>query len=77
MRLLIETYYRRGHVHRFYLKDPIFEVLALEIYAEMIRKAFGKDYRTQEIDFQLGEVLVSFQNPVILEVLDRQHASCA
>jgi hypothetical protein len=59
------------------LKDPIFEVLALEICAEMIRKAFGKNYRSQEIDVQLGEVPVSFENPVLLEVLVRQHAACA
>jgi hypothetical protein len=55
----------------------MFEVQALEIYAEMMRKAFGKNYRTQEIDFQVGEVAVSFENPVHLEVMDRQHPACA
>ena len=59
------------------LKDSIFGALALQAFAEMIRKAFGKSYRTQEIDFQVGEVPVSFENPVLLEVLDRQHAACA
>jgi len=29
-------------------------------FAEMIRKAFGKNYRSQEIDYKVGEVLVSF-----------------
>jgi hypothetical protein len=37
----------------------------------------GENYRSQEIDSQIGEVPVSFQNPVLVEVLDRQHAACA
>jgi hypothetical protein len=43
----------------------------------MILKAFGKSYRTQDIDLQLGEVTASFQNPVLMEMLDRQAAACA
>ena len=60
-----------------YLKDSIFGALALQAFAEMIRKAFGKNYRSQEIDFQVGQMPVSFENPVLLDVLDRQHAACA
>jgi hypothetical protein len=65
------------HLRRCYLKDSIFGALDLRAFAEMIRKAFGKNYRTQDIDFQIGEVPVSFENPVLLELLDRQHAACA
>ena len=65
------------HLHSFYLKGSIFGALALQEFAEMIRKAFGKYYRTQGINFHCGEVAVSFENPVLLEVLDRQHAACA
>jgi len=65
------------HLGLFYLKVSIFGALALQAFAEMIRKAFRANYRSQEIDFQVGEVPVSFQNPVLLEVLDRQHAACA
>ena len=56
------------HLDRFFLQDSIFEVQALEIYAEMMRKAFGKNYRAQEIDFQVSEVPVSFQNPVLMDL---------
>jgi len=41
-----------------FLNDSIFGALALQAFAEMIRKAFGKNYRSQEIDFQVGDVLV-------------------
>ena len=44
-----------------FLKDSIFATLALQTSAEMIRKVFGKNYRSQEIDFQIGEVSVSFE----------------
>jgi len=64
-------------LHRFYLKDSIFGAVALQSYAEMIRKAFGNNYRSQEIDFQVGELPVCLENPVLLEVLDRQHTACA
>ena len=61
VRLLIETYYHRGTCLGYvYQKNSIFEVLKLQIYAEMIRKAFGKSYRTQTIDLQVDEVPVSF-----------------
>jgi hypothetical protein len=60
-----------------WLEDPIFGAPALQTFAEIIRKAFRANYRSQEIDFQVGEVPVSFQNPVLLEVLDRLHAACA
>jgi hypothetical protein len=60
-----------------FLKKFICCALALQAFAEIIRKAFRKNYRTQEIDFQVGKVPVSLQNPVLLEVLDRQHAACA
>jgi len=50
--------------------------LALHASAEMIRKALSKSYRNQEIDFQVGDVVISFENPVLLEVMDRQQAAC-
>ena len=37
-----------------YLKDSIFGALALQAFAEMIRKTFGKNYRSSEIDFDLS-----------------------
>ena len=55
-----------------YLKDSIFGALALQAFAEMIRKAFGKNYRSQEIDFQVGAVPVSFENPVLLSIQNLQ-----
>ena len=66
-----------GQASAVFFIDSIFGALALQAFAEMIRKAFGKNYRSREIDFQVGEVPVSFENPVLLEVLDRQHAACA
>jgi len=43
-----------------YLKDSNFGALSLRAFSEMIRKAFGKNYRSQEIYFKVGGVLVSF-----------------
>jgi hypothetical protein len=51
--------------------------LGLQAFAEMISKAFGKNYRTQEIEFQVGAVPVCFENPMLLEVLDRQYTAYA
>jgi len=59
-----------------FLKNSIFGALALQAFAEMICKAFGKNYRTQEIDFEVGELHFSSAIPVFLEVLDRQHTAC-
>jgi hypothetical protein len=51
--------------------------LALQAFAAMIRNTVGKNHRSKKIAFQIGEVPVSFQNPVLLEVLDRQHTACS
>jgi hypothetical protein len=51
--------------------------LALQAFAAMIRNTVGKNHRSKKIAFQIGKVSVSFDNPVLLEVLDRQHTACA
>ncbi len=61
-----------------YLKDSIFGALALQAFAEMIRKAFGKNYKSSEIDFQVSQQAVPFHSRPILDILDdKQHACCA
>ena len=61
-----------------YLKDSIFGALALQAFAQMIRKTFGKNYRSSEIDFDLSEHAVVFENRTLLELAgDSKHAVCA
>jgi len=61
-----------------YIKDSIFGALALQAFAEMIRKAFGKNYRSREIDFDVSRQTVEFSNKALGEVVvDRRHAFCA
>ena len=61
-----------------YVKDSIFGALALQAFSEMIRKAFGKHYRTGEIDFDLSRDPASFRSRALLDVvLDRRYAATA
>ena len=61
-----------------HLKDSIFGALALQAFADMVRKAFGKNYRTGEITFQVSQQPVSFHSRPILDILDSsQSAFCA
>ena len=41
-----------------YRKDPIVKTFALQAFTEMIRKASGKSYRSQKVEFRVGEVPV-------------------
>ena len=59
------------------LKDNIFGALALHSFAEMIRKTYGKNYRSGEIDFTVSNEAMSFQNKTLLDVLSCRHAACA
>ena len=61
-----------------YVQDSIFGALALQAFSEMIRKAFGKHYRSGEIDFDLSEAPVSFRSRALSDiVLDRRYAATA
>jgi len=59
------------------LKDSIFGALALHAFAEMIRKTYGKNYKSGEIDFVVSEEAMSLKSKVLLDVLSYQHAACA
>ncbi len=59
------------------LKDNIFGALALHAFAEMIRKTYGKNYRSGEIDFVLSDEAMSLKNKALLDVLSCRHAACA
>ncbi len=61
-----------------YLKDSIFGALALQAFTEMVRKAFGKNYKSSEIDFQVSQTAIPFHSRPLLDILDdKQHACCA
>jgi len=60
-----------------HLKDNIFGALALHAFAEMIRKTYGKNYRSGEIDFVLSSESMSLQNKALLDVLACKQAACA
>ena len=60
-----------------HLKDNIFGALALHSFAEMIRKTFGKNYRSGEIDFKVSGEAMSFQNKAVLDVVAGVKAFCA
>ena len=59
------------------LKDNIFGALALHSFAEMIRKTYGKNYRSGEIDFTVSNEAVSLKNKALLDVLSCRHGACA
>ena len=60
-----------------HLKDNIFGALALHSFSEMIRKTFGKNYKSGEIDFTVSDETMSFQNKALLDVLSCKYAACA
>jgi len=47
---------------RVTVKDSIFGTLALQAFAEMARKAFGKHYRSGQIDFEMPQEVGSLQS---------------
>ena len=59
------------------LKDNIFGALALHAFAEMIRKTYGKNHRSGEIDFVVSSEAMSVQNKALLDVLACKQACCA
>lgn len=60
-----------------YLKDSIRGALALHSFAEMIRKSFGKNYRTGEIEFVVCAQEVPFGSQALVEVVEHRSAFCA
>ena len=60
---------------RVTLKDSIFGALALQAFAEMVRKAFGKHYRSGEIDFEMSPASDSLHSRALQDVME--HAFCA
>ena len=44
---------------------------------EMIRKTYGKNYKSGEIDFVVSEEAMSLKSKVLLDVLSFKHAACA
>ena len=57
------------------VKDSIFGALALQAFAEMVRKAFGKHYRSGEIDFEMSQASDSLHSRALLDVME--HVFCA
>jgi len=57
------------------VKDSIFGALALEAFAEMVRKSFGKHYRSSEIDFEVSPQAAPLHSRPLLDVME--HAFCA
>jgi len=77
-----EGAYQAGYVSEFLqaefyvtVKDSIFGALALQAFAEMIRKAFGKHYRSGQIDFAVSQEAGSLHSRPLLDVVE--HAFCA
>ena len=60
-----------------HIKDNIFGALALHSFAEMIRKTYGKNYLSGEIDFKVSSEAMSFENKAVLDVVAGVKAFCA
>ncbi len=60
-----------------HLKDNIFGALALHAFAEMIRKTYGKNYKSGEIDFMVSDQAMSLKSKALLDVFSCKHAACA
>ncbi len=60
-----------------HIKDNIFGAVALHSFAEMIRKTYGKNYRSGEIDFKVSSEAISFENKALLDVLSFKYGACA
>lgn len=52
------------------VKDSIFGALALQAFAEMIRTAFGKHYRSGRIDFELSSVPAPLHSRALTDVVE-------
>ena len=77
-----EAAYQASYVSEFLqaefcvtVKDSIFGALALQAFAQMIRKAFGKHYASGQIDFEVSQVPGSPHSRALLDVAE--HAFCA
>lgn len=57
------------------VKDSIFGALALQAFSEMIRKAFGKHYRSGQINFEMSQALGSPHSRTMLDVVE--YSFCA
>ena len=51
-----------------HLRDNISGALALQAFGEMIRKAFGKNYKSSEITFVLSTESMKLENKLLLDV---------
>ncbi|MBA7528157.1 hypothetical protein ES705_20340 [subsurface metagenome] len=60
-----------------YIKDSIFGALALHRFTEMICKTFGKNYKTDRVDFVFSDDLMHFENKAVLDVVAGVKAFCA
>jgi len=60
---------------RVTVKDSIFGALALQAFAEMVRKSFGKHYRSGQIDFEMSQEAGSLHSRALQDVME--HAFCA
>ncbi len=60
-----------------YINDSIFGALALYRFAEMIRKTYGKNYKTDRVDFVFSDNLMHFENKAVLDVVAGVKAFCA
>ena len=49
--------------------DTIFGALALHEFCEMVRKQFGKNYRSGEVEFVLEGGLQAFENMALRDVM--------
>jgi hypothetical protein len=55
---------------RVTVKDSIFGALILQAFAEMVRKAFGKHYRTRQIYFEMSQAAGSLKSRALLDVME-------
>ena len=60
-----------------YINDNIFGALALHKFAEMIRISYGKNYKTDRVDFVFSDDLINFENKAVLDVVAGVKAFCA
>ena len=59
-----------------YINDNIFGALALHKFAEMIRISYGKNYKTDRVDFVFSDDLMHFENKAVLDVVAGVKAFC-
>jgi len=66
-----------GATFSVYFKDSLMGGLALHSFMEMIRKTYGKNYKSGEIDFMVSDQAMSLKSKALFDVLSCQHAACA